>query len=1105
MPRLIVRSSAEDRLASALDWLRAEQERPELLVLTANRGAADDLLRRAAVERGHLFAVHRATLRQAAFELASLPLADASAAPLTRLGAIALTTRAVDAARSSAALDYFAPVVDMPGFPLALDRTVAELRLHGLTPARLEDGDRASRDLATLLQRFEGELERFALVDLAGVFAAAIRRIEDGGHRYVGLPLLVLDMVPETRAEASLLGALSRRAPACLALMPPGDGAAIGRMEEALSVAAEGTSNGSSNGGASSAGSASAGSASGDGAPASALARSRRYLFAPETPPSARDGSVDDVELFSAPGEDRECVEIVRRIHARAEQDVPFDEMAILLRQPFAYLPLLEDALRRGGVPAFFSRGTSRPDPAGRAFLALLACAAEGLSASRFSEYLSLGEAPAPDPSGAPPPVVEVPWVEPASDDQLVFKSLEPARDAAPPAPPGPTLPTPAAWERLLVDAAVIGGRDRWRRRLAGLREEFNLRLRHTASEEVTESEYLRRQIDRLDNLARFALPIVDALGALPKAAPWGEWLTLLERLAVLVLRDPERVQRLLAELRPMADVGPVTLEQVYSLLAERLSFLYTEPPLRRYGRVFIGTLPDALGRSFDTVFLPGLSEGLFPRKPFEDPLLLDAARRRLDAALLVQDDRFAAERALLRLALGAARERLVASYPRIDQRLGRARVPSFYALDLLRAAYGELPDLHSLERTQGQAAPGWPAPADPDAAIDDCEFDLAMLAPLLAPSALDVRGKARYLMHGNPHLARSLRARWARWRPSWTKDDGLVLGTGSTAALELLAGELPVARSYSPTALQTYAACPYRFVLHAIHRLRPREDRTSPEQLDPLTRGSLFHETQFAFFGEVRARSLLPLHRDFEGQLLDIADDALAKVAGQYEEDLAPAIPRIWKSEIESLRIDLRGWIRKLLEEDGGFAPSHFEFAFGLDPSDPGKRDPASTSQPAVVLGGRKLRGSIDLVERDWRRRALRVTDHKTGRAPSEKGIVIGGGELLQPVLYALAAEAIVAGEGERVDSGRLFYCTQRGGYLEIDVPLDDRSRGAAQQVLGAVEDAVTRGFLPAAPREGACDWCDYRAVCGPYEELRVGKKKQAELAALIELRRQS
>ena len=35
--------------------------------------------------------------------------------------------------------------------------------------------------------------------------------------------------------------------------------------------------------------------------------------------------------------------------------------------------------------------------------LALLACAAEGLSARRFAEYLSLGEVPDEDAEGAPP------------------------------------------------------------------------------------------------------------------------------------------------------------------------------------------------------------------------------------------------------------------------------------------------------------------------------------------------------------------------------------------------------------------------------------------------------------------------------------------------------------------------------------------------------------------------------------------------------------------------------------------------------------------------------------------------------------------------------
>ena len=69
--------------------------------------------------------------------------------------------------------------------------------------------------------------------------------------------------------------------------------------------------------------------------------------------------------------------------------------MAILLRSPFHYRTHLVEALRRAGIPAHFSRGTVLPEPGGRALLVLLRCAAEGLSAVRFAEYLSLGVAPA--------------------------------------------------------------------------------------------------------------------------------------------------------------------------------------------------------------------------------------------------------------------------------------------------------------------------------------------------------------------------------------------------------------------------------------------------------------------------------------------------------------------------------------------------------------------------------------------------------------------------------------------------------------------------------------------------------------------------------------
>ena len=44
--------------------------------------------------------------------------------------------------------------------------------------------------------------------------------------------------------------------------------------------------------------------------------------------------------------------------------------------------------------------------------------------------------------------------------------------------------------------------------------------------------------------------------------------------------------------------------------------------------------------------------------------------------------------------------------------------------------------------------------------------------------------------------------------------------------------------------------------------------------------------------------------------------------------------------------------------------------------------------------------------------------------------------------------------------------------------------------------------GFLPAAPGERACTWCDFRPVCGPREEERTKRKSRERLADLEALR---
>jgi ATP-dependent helicase/nuclease subunit B len=113
----------------------------------------------------------------------------------------------------------------------------------------------------------------------------------------------------------------------------------------------------------------------------------------------------------------------------------------------------------------------------------------------------------------------------------------------------------------------------------------------------------------------------------------------------------------------------------------------------------------------------------------------------------------------------------------------------------------------------------------------------------------------------------------------------------------------------------------------------------------------------------------------------------------------------------------------------------------------------------------------------------------------------VIGGGEILQPVLYALVLEKLFA--GTKVESGRLYYCTATGGFKPVDIPLTKEARDAAALVAKSVGDAVSSGFLPAAPAKDACKYCDFRPVCGPYEEIRTRRKDPRRLEPLKKLRK--
>jgi ATP-dependent helicase/DNAse subunit B len=544
-----------------------------------------------------------------------------------------------------------------------------------------------------------------------------------------------------------------------------------------------------------------------------------------------------------------------------------------------------------------------------------------------------------------------------------------------------------------------------------------------------------------------------------------------------------------------MGTVGPVPLTEVRDVLADRLRSLEVDPPAHRYGRVFVGSPHQARGRSFKIVFVPGLAERLFPQKLREDPLLLDDLRVDLGATLTLQPDRGELERLLLRLAVGAAGERLYVSFPRIETSEARARVPSFYALEIMRAITGRVPDHQAFERMaaqQSRASLAWPAPEDAADAIDDLEHDLSVLRRLML-SGEDMKGRARYLLTLNESLRRSVTERWARADKRWSQFDGLVRVTDATRAF--LKTQRLGERPYSVSALQKYATCPYQFFLSAAYRLAPLEEPEPLQRMDPLTKGSLFHQVQAEFFRALQQAKLAiaPEHMD---KVLATLDDTLTRIAAEYYERLAPAIDRVWQDEVAAIRADLRVWVDRVAK-DPDWEPWLFEFAFGL-PDQPG-HDPESLPDPVTIGGKFILRGSIDLVEKKPGTRTLRVTDHKTSKNRSRKNSILGGGAQLQPVIYSLAVEEA---KGFSVESARFSYCTTAGGFTEHSVPINERTRRMGVEVLEIIDRAVEMGMLPPAPNEHVCHWCDFLTVCGPEQERRANRKSKKEIADLIELR---
>lgn len=1089
--RAVAASAARDRLELALERLARDAAGP-VLVVGPSRGALDELALEATRRRGATAGIHRKTLGGLATECAALALAAQGRSRAPGMVLDALARSATRDALAAGALGRFArsprgaPIAATPGFGVALARTLADLDAEDLDEASLRAAGRSGPDLAHLWQATRAALLERGLATRADALRAGAAAL--ASSPIADLPVVLLDVPLRSSVERRFVGGLLAQSASALVLVPPSDERTLAALGElGLSVEHLGS------------------------ADAGPLASFRARLFADELP-DATPIEQPSASLRWAPTESLEAIEVARLVLEEAARGVRFEELAVVMPSRDAYASHLTAAFARAAIPARFEVGTRRPHPAGRALLALLACRSERGSGRRLFEFLSTAQLPAAR--------LEPPAAGPGPDDELgrfgdAEEPEEEPDEASPSAAPerGLARVPLGRWLRMLGEVGVfragsgvsIAGYVDHRLDVA-LRPLLEERARAASANDAAELERLDATIAAHEELRQGLRPVLERLDAVPLGGPWGEMLARISALAEVALRRPLPVLALLGELHPLgSSSGDVPLDEVLSVLRPRLTWL-ERPPVRGAAAasgVTITTPRGLLGRARRVVIVMGLAEGVFPAKLSDDPLLPQAQRARLGLPGVAE--RVADERLGLRLAAGCASERCHFTYPRVDSQTGRARVPSVYALEVARAISGRLSSLDELVRASAPESGvqlTWPAPASPERSIDDLEYALSTLRALVGLPAGEAAGRARFLIERHEIAARALRARYQRHdRASYTSHDGLL--SSNKWVRDALSAFRLAERAYSPSALETFAACPYRFYLRAIAQLKPSVALEQADRLDAGSFGELYHECQALLSKRLVTSGLDPQEPGQKDAVIAEIQRVVSQVFERAAERLEPLSTRLFEAERARVESDLRGWLEQELALADGFRPFLSELSFGLDRGQ--HLDGASVREAVTISGGFKLKGAIDAIERDPRGR-LRVTDYKTGRAPEgpSKLAIVKGGEMLQPLLYSLAVEALrgqALPQDAVVAGARLYFATRKGGYRDVPVTVSAENVARARQVLEVIDRAVQRAVLFARPRQGACERCDYHRVCGPNEERRTGQKRTEDDAALADL----